>query len=174
MWLEGSTQGSWCTTLFPSSLSPVSLLSFQTKRAVGLDRYLEGMPGVWHLLFSFSIPLFVLSVPVLCFSIKLLLDLMLCWTGCTCCNLLSFNSKEVSHTWRKLSYLLAFPFISMEVAQLAGAGPPKVWRHLGFSFFYEINIQENSLNSGLLYGSVQCKTKEKKYEFSKQAEVEEN
>lgn len=62
----------------------------------------------------------------------------------------------------------------MEVAQLAGAGPPKVWRHLGFLFFYEIKIQENSLNSGLLYGSVQCKTKEKKYEFSKQAEVEEN
>lgn len=36
--------------------------------------------------------------------------------------------------------------------------------------FYEIKIQENSLNSRVLYGAVQCKANEKK----KQAEVEEN
>lgn len=59
------------------SVSPVCLLSFlQTKRAVGLDRWLEGMPTVWHLLFSFSIPLFVFSVPVLC------LPFTLFWTSC--------------------------------------------------------------------------------------------
>ncbi len=90
------------------------------------------MPTVWHLPFSFSIPLFVLSFPVLCLSFTLFLDFMLCCTLCTCFNLLAdwlmpFNSKEVSNTWRKLSNVLAFPFISMAVARLAGAG------HLLFS-----------------------------------------
>ncbi len=48
---------------------------------------------------------------------------LICWLT----DLMPFNSKEVSNTWRKLSNVLAFPFISMAVARLAGAG------HLLFS-----------------------------------------